>query len=71
MKDMRWDNIEDLDFYIETRGRTDHGDAWIGLLCSQCGPVQATAEGPPSDLADLVLAAQRHVDKRHSDQKAG
>ena len=63
---IRWDNIEGLDFYIETRGPTGDGKQWIGLFCSQCGPVQATAEGPPTDLADLALAAQGHCERRHN-----
>ena len=61
-----WRNTEGIDFYIKTRG--SHGDGmWIGLFCSLCGPVQASAEGPSSDLGYLSAAAQSHLERKHAD----
>lgn len=59
-----WRNAEGIDFYVEPRG-TEAG--WIALACSVCGPVQASAAGPASDLGGLSVAAQSHLEHKHAD----
>lgn len=62
-----WRNAEGVGFYVEPRGAEA---GWIGLVCSVCGPVQATAAGPASDLGYLSAAAQSHLEHKHADLTA-
>lgn len=61
-----WRNAEGIDFWLRIRGSFGDG-MWIGLVCSLCGDVQATAEGEPSDLGGLCVTAQGHMERRHAD----
>jgi hypothetical protein len=62
-----WENWEAGDFYIETRGPAGDGKVWLGLVCSACGNVQATCEGPPTDLGSLSTVAQQHYERKHAE----
>ena len=59
-----WENSEEIDFHIKS-ATADDGTVWLWLRCSACGNVQATAEGEPSDLGGLTVAAQGHFERRH------
>jgi len=63
--DATWYDWEDGDFYLATRGEVEPGQYWIGLVCSVCGNVQATAEGPTTDLLTLTIVAQDHFERKH------
>ena len=65
-----WRNCEDIDFHVKS-GRSADGVTWIWLKCSLCGNVQATAEGGPSDLGYLSVAAQMHLERKHAELIAG
>lgn len=59
-----WENAEDTDFYVKS-ARSSDGTGWLWLVCSQHGQLQATADGPATDLGFLVVAAQRHFEEKH------
>ena len=61
----RWENAEEVDFYVRAAGPNSDGVTWIWLMCSACGNVQATASGEPSDLGGLSVAAQGHYTRKH------
>ena len=61
----RWENAEDLDFFVRSARDDDDGIVWIWLVCSECGNVQASTEGEPSDLGGLSAAAQQHYERKH------
>ena len=61
-----WELCEEIDFHVKSAKAAD-GVIWLWLRCSACGNVQATADGEPSDLGYMAVAAQLHFERKHPD----